>query len=624
HDSSDLKSKLCLGDLFHRTGDMSGCLKSYADVAYAYASDGEFLRAVAVYRHMLRLDDGLHAVHVALARVYDQMGLLNDAVSEYQEALAVLAQRGQQLERLRVIRELLELDPENLRARIRLAEDFLAEGAIEDGVNELRSAALLLKNGGRSNEFLSVADRLLYFQPDDAGIARRVAAMHMERELPQQALLRLQACFRADPNDTDVLNMLASCFMSLGQGHKALIVLRELARIHDRNGLIIERNEALERVLEIDPSDQSALRVLQGRVASMPVEEELGFDELAFDDEGASDSSQGFGDESSFSAAEDYSSRERSVSRVEFDDLEALAELVASEPLGTADLGSVRRTDIASENKAAHRHPDGSSNTGGSASEMMEDESEAHVLDSVSDSALGSVIPGTDVIENMPGDVARLHGSIPTGSDDVLEGSSEAVDPSSDALGEPNPETLASLEDLVDLVSSESMVPPLPVDADEAATEDQDVMDIVRQDAEVVDATELVPMNTQGPPWEKTEAKEQTSTISDGSDPSENGRTESAASSHAGDDGLGESPAAADAGNDDDTAQVVESKGNGARDSAFDELPDELVVELKQWDFYAENGFVREAKVLLESLLLKFGYRPELLVRKKRMEELSE
>ena len=89
----------------------------------------------------------------------------------------------------------------------------------------------------------------------------------------------------------------------------------------------------------------------------MPVEEELGFDELAFDEEGASDSSQGFGDDSSFSAAEDYSSREPSVSRVEFDDLEALAELVASEPLGTADLGSVSRTDIARENISDARQP---------------------------------------------------------------------------------------------------------------------------------------------------------------------------------------------------------------------------------------------------------------------------
>ena len=87
---------------------------------------------------------------------------------------------------------------------------------------------------------------------------------------------------------------------------------------------------------------------------------------------------------------------------------------------------------------------------------------------------------------------------------------------------------------------------------------------------------------------------------------------------------MNESPAAEDAGTNDEPAQGVESKGNGARNNAFEELPDELVVELKQWDFYAENGFVREARVLLESLLLKFGYRPELLVRKKRMEELSE
>ncbi len=76
-----------------------------------------------------------------MARVYQQLGLVNDAVSQYQQAIRVLSQRAKVRQKLYVIRELLELDPDNVRARVRLAEDFATEGLKPGAVRELRLAA---------------------------------------------------------------------------------------------------------------------------------------------------------------------------------------------------------------------------------------------------------------------------------------------------------------------------------------------------------------------------------------------------------------------------------------------------------------------------------------------------
>ena len=274
--------RLQLGDYYRQAGDGVRALLAWLDVARDFALASQHYKAISVYKYMLRLDPGLYSVHIALARIYQTAGLTNDAVSQYQEAIGVLSVRGKPLDRLEVIRELLALDPENVRARVRLAEDFAGEGAVEDAVKELRIAADVLDRSGHTEDYARVAERLLFHAPEDLTTCRRLAELLLQNGDAQSALPKLQVCFRSEPNDVDVLEMLARAFDMVGQSHKTLTVLKQLARIHDRNGLIVERNAVLSRVVELDPSDESARRAITGR-ASDPVEE-LGFSELSFEE----------------------------------------------------------------------------------------------------------------------------------------------------------------------------------------------------------------------------------------------------------------------------------------------------------------------------------------------------
>ncbi|MBT9560901.1 MAG: hypothetical protein IV100_33055, partial [Myxococcales bacterium] len=89
-------------------------------------------------------------------------------------------------------------------------------------------------------------------------------------------------CYRNNAADADVLEMLVRAFELLGQQPKMLTVLKELARLHDRNGLMNERNAVLERIVQLDPGDEWARRALSGRPID-PVTD-LGFQELSFDE----------------------------------------------------------------------------------------------------------------------------------------------------------------------------------------------------------------------------------------------------------------------------------------------------------------------------------------------------
>ena len=332
---ADIKTRVGLADLQHKHGDMASALRTYHDVASQFADEGLLLKSVAVFKQMLRLDHGLHSVHVALARVYQQLGLVNDAISQYQRAIRVLNQRRQTVDALYVIRELLDLDPDNIRGRVRLAEDFFAEGKSDDGVRELRLALETLDRDGANEQFMRVAERLLHHQPEDAVVSRRLAELVLDEDNPQAALPRLQACFRAHPHDVEVLDMLARCFNQLGQSHKALTVLKELARIHVRNGLVEERNEALRQVLSLDPSDRSARKTLDKRPDEVGDVAAAGFDEIAFEELEDEPEQKASGSSVQAFGAMTGSALTPSAS---FDDLEALAEMVASEPVSNPDI----------------------------------------------------------------------------------------------------------------------------------------------------------------------------------------------------------------------------------------------------------------------------------------------
>jgi tetratricopeptide (TPR) repeat protein len=278
-DPSDIRTKLKVADLLFRLGDKDRATATFEEVARFYASQGFLLKAVAVYKQVQKLKPDDVDVHQALAGLYQQIGLVSDAVGQYREAIALLGRTGNSLERLKTAQKMLELDPENARLRIELAEDFSKEGMIEEAVHEFRSAYEALRRNGLDEEAVVIAERLLYHQPDDWEVSKAVAAHYIALKDGLRALSRLQACYRARPTDPDVLELLGQVFEFLGQPQKAAAVLKALARQYDRTGLIRDRDEIYQRVLRMVPGDRSASEALRyAPAAAVPSGEELEFE----------------------------------------------------------------------------------------------------------------------------------------------------------------------------------------------------------------------------------------------------------------------------------------------------------------------------------------------------------
>nr|HEX4312862.1 tetratricopeptide repeat protein [Kofleriaceae bacterium] len=267
-DPKDVRVWLKIGDLYAKKGSKQEAIETYLKVARFYHDQGFFLKAVAVYKQILKLDPRLVDVILKLAELYRQLGLMSDAMQHFESVAAHFHREGNTKEALATVKKLVDLDPENIATRIKLAELYSKESLVDDAANEFTTACEQLRRQGRQDDFVKVAERLLWHKPDNHSLNRELAGLYLRRNDPRRALQKLQACFKADPRDVETLGLLAQAFQALDQKAKTVSVLKELARIHQENKQRDRAVDVFRKILEFVPTDADAIAFLGPEAAA--------------------------------------------------------------------------------------------------------------------------------------------------------------------------------------------------------------------------------------------------------------------------------------------------------------------------------------------------------------------
>lgn len=267
-DKRDVRSLLKIGDLFVRKGDRASAIETYQTVADHYAQQGFFLKAIAVYKQILKLDPSRLDAQVRLGEMYEQLQLTSDAMSVFEDVSNALMRAGDTEQGLGMLAKMVDLDPGHIPVRIKYAEALSRSGRTLDAANEFEQGASLLREQGRLDDYIKVAERLLYHRGNDVRVAKDLAETYIARRDPKRALAKLQICFKADPRDVSTLSLLAEAFLMLSQKDKAISVYREIARIHREAHRPQQRMSALHRILELSPNDKEARAALERTAAA--------------------------------------------------------------------------------------------------------------------------------------------------------------------------------------------------------------------------------------------------------------------------------------------------------------------------------------------------------------------
>ncbi len=257
-DPKDTRILQKIGELHQKRGDNGQAAQTLIKVAETYAADGFFLKATAVYKQVLKLNPGLLATNLKLAELYQQLGLLSDALQQYQVLAAAYEQNGDATGAIETLKKIVELDPDNIAGRIRYAETCARDSRNDDAVAEFKRVATLLKERNRGEEYVKVAERIAYLDPNDVPLCRELASVYLAKGDVKRALAKLQGCFKIDPHDVATLTLLARAFESLGQTAKTITVYKELAKVHAAADRVDDEEAVWKKILALDPSDSDA------------------------------------------------------------------------------------------------------------------------------------------------------------------------------------------------------------------------------------------------------------------------------------------------------------------------------------------------------------------------------
>ena len=269
-DPRDVRTLLKIGDIYAKKGDGAEATKTYRRVAEAYSEQGFFLKAVAVYKQILKHEPQNLEVALKLAELYEHLGVMQEAMVQYQIVAGILDQRGNTREWLGVLVRMVDLEPENVASRVRYAEGLSREQRNDEAIAQFVQACELLERQGRMDDWSKVAERLVFLAPARFDILKRLAKHYLASGDLRRAIARLEPCFRGLPRDVETLTLLGRAFREAEHTNKAAYIYKELARVHQEEGRPAEARRAYQAVQELDPADVDAAQALGVEASQRP------------------------------------------------------------------------------------------------------------------------------------------------------------------------------------------------------------------------------------------------------------------------------------------------------------------------------------------------------------------
>src|SRR5690348_12498878 len=126
-DPKDVRVWLKIGDLYAKKGAKQDAIDTYLKVARFYQDQGFYQKAIFVYNQIVKLDPRLVDAILQLADLYRQTGKHHEALQHYEAVAAHFHREGRTREALDSVKKLVEIDPENIATRIKLAELYSKE-----------------------------------------------------------------------------------------------------------------------------------------------------------------------------------------------------------------------------------------------------------------------------------------------------------------------------------------------------------------------------------------------------------------------------------------------------------------------------------------------------------------
>ncbi len=202
-----------VGDLHVRMNRAAESIPFFTRIADFYSRDGFFLKAIAIYKKINKIDPARLEVYDRLADLYHKQGLTQDARSQYQVLADHYLKTGKTEEAVSAYKKMAGVDPNDLRIQVKLADLYRSTNQVDQAVMQYGLIGSMLLRRGAHDEAAAVFQKALELSPNDAGIQKNL----VRSLLAQKNAAAAVAILKAAPRTADSLSLLAEAQLDLGQ-----------------------------------------------------------------------------------------------------------------------------------------------------------------------------------------------------------------------------------------------------------------------------------------------------------------------------------------------------------------------------------------------------------------------
>ncbi|MGA7633230.1 MAG: tetratricopeptide repeat protein [Terriglobales bacterium] len=238
NDTKDLTVNNTIGDLYARMGDIAKAIECFKTVGDAYAAQGFTVKGIAMYKKITKLQPSLDA-SLKLAELYTQQGLFNDARAQYLQVAEDFMKNGDLEQAVRLFQKVLEMDPENVPMRVKLAEVYVRLGKKKEAWEIFSAAAEALRGRGALAAAEDILKRMLVLDPGNSHVLLLRGRAALESDDPKSAIEYLEKAPDIDSHP-EALRDLLKAYLQIGTLAKAGPIAEKLLAVHnDPEGLFL-------------------------------------------------------------------------------------------------------------------------------------------------------------------------------------------------------------------------------------------------------------------------------------------------------------------------------------------------------------------------------------------------
>nr|MDP9361957.1 tetratricopeptide repeat protein [Acidobacteriota bacterium] len=235
---NDVNTLNRIGDLWVRINRNDEAVKVFGKIADHYSRDGFFLKAIAIYKKINKLDPSKLDIYARLADLYAKQGLAMEAKSQYQVLADYYLKHGDPGNALTIYRKISELDPNSINVHVKLADLYSQNNQTKEALKEYGRVGSMLLKRSMLDEAVQVFKKALKIDAGNIELVESLVTALLEAKDYENAIQIVQTSIETSSDDPRLLAIYGRILLTKGDLTAARAALeRALSRDANDTGV---------------------------------------------------------------------------------------------------------------------------------------------------------------------------------------------------------------------------------------------------------------------------------------------------------------------------------------------------------------------------------------------------